>query len=104
VQGHNSALWVVSAIEIVSIALAMAAWILIARRSIKSRMLGQAVSVFGALVTTISLFIPFLFVDLFAGRSGEAMLATLPLTLLGAPLTFFLIVYILRKLGGLNSK
>jgi hypothetical protein len=103
-QGHNSGLWVVAAIEIASVILMIAAWIVVGMRSIKSRPLVQALGVFGAMATTISLFIPFLFADLFAGRSGEAMLATLPLTLLGAPAAFILMVYVFRKLGGLGSK
>ena len=102
-QGHNSALWIVSTIEIASIFLSLAAWILFSKLKFKG-ILAKAVGVFAALATTIFVFIPILFADLFAGRSGEAMLATLPLTLLGAPLVFFLILYGVMKAGSPEQK
>ena len=98
-QGHNSALGLVTNIEMASVIVSVVIWILVAGCRNKPRILRQVLCVFGALATTVALFIPFLFVDLFAGRSGEAMLATLPLTLLGAPVAFLIILYVSRKIA-----
>ena len=103
-NGHNSALEMISAIEKAAVLLSVLIWILIlliavfSKRLENLRILCEILSVFGALAITIAVFIPFLFIDLFAGRGGEAMLGTLPITLVGAPLWFCLMLYLLRKL------
>jgi hypothetical protein len=102
-QGHNSASGFISAIEAAAVIVSISSWILVAvyskRLRTKSVVASGILNVFGALATTLSVFIPFLFVDLFTGGSGEAMLATLPMTLIGAPIGFFIFLFVLRRVA-----
>jgi hypothetical protein len=56
------------------------------------------VAVLAAVALTTTIFDPFLFIDIYTGGNGEAMLGTLPLTLVGAPGTCLLIWFLLMKL------
>jgi hypothetical protein len=65
---------------------------------LRSNFLLGSIAWFAALVVTISIFNPLLFVHLFIGRQGEAMMVTLPFTLLGAPGDCVVIWLVLMKL------
>ena len=65
---------------------------------LKSEFLLGSIAWFAALVVTISIFNPFLFIDLFgAGGQGEVMMVTIPVTLLGAPGVCVVIGLVLMK-------
>jgi hypothetical protein len=78
--------------------------LLFARRLKWPPYLREFLCVVGASASTVAVLNRFLFVDVFAGRSGEAMLLTLPLTLLGAPLVFIVMLVCLGKLCALRSR
>jgi hypothetical protein len=96
---HNSGKGIIVAIEIGAVLLSAISWTMLVGYAgrLRSNFLVGGIAAIAALVMTMSTFIPFLFISLLTGGSGEAMLATLPLTLIGAPIAFVVILLALMK-------